>query len=108
MLHSTHPNYNRSWAGEGDAQDLAGTFSPPHPRPDQLPCRIAPTRRCFMTEPLRVLVVDDCPDTRASLQRLLRLWGHNTREAADGPAALVAAEDFLPQAVLLDLSMPVM
>jgi CheY-like chemotaxis protein len=57
---------------------------------------------------MRVLVVDDCPDTRASLRLLLRLWGHDTREAADGPAALVAAEDFVPQAVLLDLGLPVM
>jgi CheY-like chemotaxis protein len=59
-----------------------------------------------MNEPLRVLVVDDCPETRASLRTLLRLWGHDTREAADGPAALAAAEEFRPQAVLLDINMP--
>jgi CheY-like chemotaxis protein len=55
---------------------------------------------------MRVLVVDDCPDTRVSLRLLLGLWGHDTREVADGPSALVAAEDFLPQAVLLDLGLP--
>ncbi len=38
--------------------------------------------------PLRVLVVDDCPDTRESLGLLLALWGHDVRLAADGPAAL--------------------
>ncbi len=32
--------------------------------------------------PLRVLVVDDCPDTRATRRILLRLWGHHPREAA--------------------------
>jgi CheY-like chemotaxis protein len=59
-----------------------------------------------MPEPLRVLVVDDCPDTRASLRLLLRLWGHDTREAGDGPSALRLAGEFRPQAVLLDLALP--
>jgi CheY-like chemotaxis protein len=53
-----------------------------------------------------VLVVDDCPDTRYSLRVLLGLWGHNVREAADGPAALKTADSFLPEVVLLDLALP--
>jgi CheY-like chemotaxis protein len=50
--------------------------------------------------------VDDCPDTRASVCLLLRLHGHDAREAADGPAALRAAASFPPDVVLLDLAMP--
>src|SRR5262245_29126400 len=56
--------------------------------------------------PLRVLVVDDCPDNRVALGLLLRLWGHEVRKAADGPSALKAAGTFLPEVVLLDLAMP--
>jgi CheY-like chemotaxis protein len=59
-----------------------------------------------MERPLRVLVVDDCADTRDSLRILLRLWGHDTAEAADGPAALELAAAFRPAAALLDLAMP--
>jgi CheY-like chemotaxis protein len=59
-----------------------------------------------MERPLRVLVVDDCADTRDSLRILLRLWGHETAEAADGHAALERAATFRPDVVLLDLAMP--
>jgi CheY-like chemotaxis protein len=54
----------------------------------------------------RVLVVDDCPDTRATLRTLLGLWGFEVFEAADGPAALRAARTCRPGVVLLDLAMP--
>jgi two-component system CheB/CheR fusion protein len=56
--------------------------------------------------PLRVLVVDDYPDTRQSLRLLLRSWGHHAREAPDGPQALHEAEAFRPDVVVLDIAMP--
>ncbi len=56
--------------------------------------------------PSRVLVVDDCPDTRTSLHMLLNLWGFEVREAADGPGALRAAAEFEPDTVLLDVGLP--
>jgi CheY-like chemotaxis protein len=59
-----------------------------------------------MERPLRVLVVDDCPDTRESLHILLHLWGHDSAEAADGPAALELAAAFRPDAFVLDVGMP--
>ena len=59
-----------------------------------------------MTRPLRVLVVDDCPDMRATLRILLRLWGHEVREAGDGPAALGLATTFKPDTVLLNIGLP--
>jgi CheY-like chemotaxis protein len=55
--------------------------------------------------PLRVLVVDDCPDTTDSLALLLRLWGHDARVAHDGPAALEAARASPPDVVLLDVGL---
>src|SRR3954454_1059540 len=56
--------------------------------------------------PLRVLVVDDYPDTRQSLRLLLRSWGHTVREAPNGTQALREAETFQPEVVVLDIAMP--
>ena len=55
---------------------------------------------------LRVLVVDDDPDTVASLRSLLKAWGYESWSALDGQAALDAAEVWPPDVVLLDLAMP--
>jgi CheY-like chemotaxis protein len=55
---------------------------------------------------LRVLVVDDVPDIRDSLQIILSLWGHEVLTAADGPSALRTAASQRPHAVVLDLGLP--
>jgi CheY-like chemotaxis protein len=56
----------------------------------------------------RILVVDDNADAANSLGRLLSLMGYETRVAHDGHVAVAEVEHFQPQAVLLDLDMPVM
>jgi CheY-like chemotaxis protein len=55
---------------------------------------------------LRVLVVDDCPDTAAVMEMLLSLWGHDVAVALDGRAALDVAAAFAPDVVLLDIGLP--
>ncbi len=55
---------------------------------------------------LRILVVEDYADTAESLRALASAWGHEARIAPDGPAALEAARDFLPDVVLLDIGLP--
>ena len=55
---------------------------------------------------LRVLVVEDDADTAGSLALLLRQDRHDVRLAADGPAALAAAQAARPDVVLLDLGLP--
>ncbi len=55
---------------------------------------------------LRVLVVDDNRDSAHSLALLLQEIGCDVRTAYDGEAALVAAEAFDPDAVLLDIGLP--
>lgn len=63
-----------------------------------------------MTDPIRVLVVDDHVIVRSGLEQLLEtvdtmaLVGF----AADGRQAITAVEDLTPDVVLMDLSMPVM
>jgi PAS domain S-box-containing protein len=54
----------------------------------------------------RILVVDDNADAAASLAMLLELDGHVTRIAHSGGAALVAASEFEPQLVFLDIGLP--
>jgi CheY-like chemotaxis protein len=56
--------------------------------------------------PLRVLVVDDCPDTTDTLALLLEMWGHAVWVAHDGPTALEIARDCRPDVLLSDIALP--
>ena len=55
---------------------------------------------------MRILVVDDEPAVRESLDRALRLEGYEVDLAATGREALDALADQAPDAVVLDLMMP--
>ena len=55
-----------------------------------------------------VLVVDDNVDAADSLGDLLAAWGYHVTVAHDGPAALAALQDTLPDIALLDIGMPAM
>ncbi len=55
-----------------------------------------------------VLVVDDDPDVLASLERGLRLSGFTVLTASDGAVALRVVADAAPDAVVLDMNMPVL
>jgi signal transduction histidine kinase len=54
----------------------------------------------------RVLVVDDSIDNARGISRLLKLLGHDVREAHDGEAAIVVARAHGPEVVLLDIGLP--
>jgi CheY-like chemotaxis protein len=62
---------------------------------------VNPTPRRF-----RILVVDDNQDSALSLAMMLSIMGHETRTANDGESAVTAAENFLPEVVLLDIGLP--
>jgi len=53
-----------------------------------------------------LLVVEDDEQVRTSLERGLRLSGFAVRSAPDGPAALRAVHEQVPDAVVLDLGLP--
>lgn len=55
---------------------------------------------------LRVLLVEDDPDTAATTALWLRMSGYDVQVAADGPQALQAAEADSPDVVLLDIGLP--
>lgn len=65
-----------------------------------------PGRHTGQGTSLRILVVDDETDAAASLADVLKLLGHTTRVAHDGPSALGAVKSFDPEIVLLDLGLP--
>src|SRR3954452_23338970 len=55
---------------------------------------------------LRILVVEDNQDGAETMAVLLRAAGHESRIAFNGPDSLVAAEEFQPHVVLLDIGLP--
>jgi CheY-like chemotaxis protein len=54
----------------------------------------------------RILIVDDLRDSADSLAMLLRMSSHEVHTAYDGEEAVIAAEKFKPEVVLLDIGMP--
>jgi DNA-binding NarL/FixJ family response regulator len=61
-----------------------------------------------MQKPIRVLIVDDQPRARTSLEALLSTWHRvlEIREAGDGREALQLVQEFRPNMVLVDVRMP--
>jgi CheY-like chemotaxis protein len=56
--------------------------------------------------PLRILIVDDNRDNADSLAMLLQMLGNDTRTAYDGEAGVLAAREFRPEVMLLDIGLP--
>src|SRR5438045_653169 len=53
-----------------------------------------------------ILIVDDQPDIRRVLVRLVRLAGHDPAAAAGGEEALSFLQSHVPDLILLDVMMP--
>jgi CheY-like chemotaxis protein len=56
----------------------------------------------------RILVVDDNEDSRGWLATMLEMMGNEVRTAHDGEAGIVAAAEFRPDLILMDIGMPKM
>ena len=54
----------------------------------------------------RVLVVDDCTDSREGWATLVGMLGYVVRTAGDGLEALNVAASFCPDLIFLDLGLP--
>jgi len=55
---------------------------------------------------LRILVVEDDPESLQMMGALLSVWGHETTLVPAGPPALEAIAQEMPDVVLLDLGLP--
>jgi CheY-like chemotaxis protein len=56
----------------------------------------------------RVLIAEDHVESATGIGRLLRLYGYDVTIATDGRDAVRAATRFVPQAALIDLTLPVL
>jgi CheY-like chemotaxis protein len=56
----------------------------------------------------RILVVDDRPENRGWLVKLLASVGFSVREAGNGASGIQVWEEWRPQLILMDVHMPVM
>ena len=65
------------------------------------------SRRSGRSKP-RVLVVDDDPVIRSTVAELLVDEGYDVHQAGDGSEALDLLAEFVPDAIVLDLMMPVL
>jgi adenylate cyclase len=59
-----------------------------------------------MNHPPRILVVDDSEESRDIIVTRLHVHGYDTSEAADGEAGLAAVSEYVPDLILLDVTMP--
>jgi len=55
---------------------------------------------------MRVLIVEDDPDSSDCLDEMLRFWGHETRVADSAGEALEIAAEMVPEVALLDFQLP--
>src|SRR3982074_2023861 len=72
--------------------------------------RLYRSATCFLGKGTKglstILLVEDIMANRALAVKLLKAAGHEVIEAADGEAAIVAAQSKRPDLVLMDLSLP--
>jgi two-component system CheB/CheR fusion protein len=80
---------------EGRPEPVATTSSNPASR--------APAAKAA---PRRILVVEDNPVSAKTLRLLLEKMGHLVATAGDGEEAVTAADEFMPDLVLLDIGLP--
>jgi CheY-like chemotaxis protein len=67
-----------------------------------------PAATAWEPRSLRVLVIEDDRDAAESMAQLVRLWGHDVRQANSAQAGLEEAFAYRPDFVLLDIAMPIM
>jgi len=78
----------------------------PVPSVDAMRPRSGPVDAAEPARRLRILVVDDNPDIRATLHDLLEMQGHEVDVAEDGPQAIECVLTRQPQVALVDIGLP--
>ena len=89
---------------EGDAPAAQG---PPAGAPAEAPGADAAHHAPYHTaHPRHILIVEDGPDARLALGRLLEIWGHHVEVAEDGTRGVERAIAVRPEVALIDIGLP--
>jgi two-component system CheB/CheR fusion protein len=88
-----------------DGRDRGSTFTLRLPLTVHKPVCASPASKSKNT-PFRILVVEDNPDSRKTLQKLLEMDGHDVSVAGDGVSGFDAICREMPDVVLLDVGLP--
>jgi signal transduction histidine kinase/CheY-like chemotaxis protein len=69
---------------------------------------VAPTAATAASapQPLRILLIEDNPDARETMEAILGLWGHDVSAATDGIEGLEKALAERPPVLLVDIGLP--
>lgn len=70
------------------------------------PAEVAPAPARPPPVSRRILVIEDLPDSVASLEQALTIGGHQVRVAMDGPTGLALARAFRPEVLICDIGLP--
>jgi CheY-like chemotaxis protein len=54
------------------------------------------------------LLIEDNPDSRATLRLLLETWGHVVDTACDGAEGISKALNWMPEVAIVDIGLPVL
>ena len=79
-----------------------------HSNHSSFPLEPTPVKGEIKNERLTVLVVEDDPDLRELFRLTLEVAGYDVIEAENGIDGLAAARQHEPDAILMDMSMPLM
>jgi signal transduction histidine kinase/ActR/RegA family two-component response regulator len=90
----------------GLGQGTAFTVRLPLAAPTPGEAREAPAASPKVAQPLRVLVVEDSPDNRETLQDLLEEYGHEVHVALDGAEGVDRALALRPDVAIVDIGLP--
>jgi CheY-like chemotaxis protein len=90
----------------GAAAILRGSWTHPKPFTTRVSVNAVQTPVPGSLPKPRVLLVDDDPETTQTFARMLKLEGYDVRTAINAEAGLHAMEVSAPDAILLDLHMP--
>jgi CheY-like chemotaxis protein len=101
--------HNGTLIAESPGRGKGATFTLTRPTVDEkVDAEAAPAARdaAAAGRPLRILVVEDHPDTRQVLSKLLRLLGHTVIAEANVAAGLKAADSEVIDLLLSDIGLP--
>jgi CheY-like chemotaxis protein len=109
IVHSIVHAHGGTAEAESAGRDRGSTFTltiPLVPPPSPSAASTAPLQPERRIDGVRLLVVEDDPDTRLILAELLAGAGAQVREAESGPSAMKVLDEFTPDVLVCDIGMP--